>query len=141
MIMKLYFLLALILIPLANADLFPVDSPSVTIGSSEDTQVGVNIVLPEQVFNSSAADSNITDYWNTGDRGPLRNVADILHNWLNATSLLWSNAGHIMDSVLDMNNNNINMESGDITNASIITVEDRYAFNDTPTTYITNLIH
>ncbi len=58
-------------------------------------------------LNDSAHHVNASDYWITGDRGSLRNVNDILHSWLDTTSLLWSNAGHIMDTFLDMNSKNI----------------------------------
>jgi hypothetical protein len=59
------------------------------------------------IMNGTVNHSNSTDNWNTGDRGPLRNVADILHSWLDATSLLWSNAGHTIDTDLETNGNSI----------------------------------
>jgi len=78
--------------------------------------LSLNLVLAEdfgynlirgQTFNNVTAFVNQSQYWNTGDHGPLGNVADILHSWLDPTSLLWSNAGHTIDTTLDMNSNNI----------------------------------
>jgi hypothetical protein len=74
------------------------------IVSAED--FGYNLIQADD-FNNNTASVNSSNYWNTGDRGVLRNVADILHNWLDTTSLLWSNANHTMDTDLDMNANDI----------------------------------
>ena len=51
--------------------------------------------------------TNSSLYWDTGDHGALRNVEDIRHDWLDTTSLLWSNADHVIDTTLDMNSNDI----------------------------------
>jgi len=66
------------------------------------------ILTPDPTtFDNDTAWVNASSKWVTEDHGPLSRVDDILHNWLDATSLLWSNAGHIMDTVLDMNFNDI----------------------------------
>lgn len=39
---------------------------------------------------------NSTDYWDTGDHGPMRNVGNISHSWLD--DLAWSVAGHTIDT-------------------------------------------
>lgn len=87
------------------------DLDDVTIKTPVNSQVLLYNDSSKLWFNSYLNDSahhvNASDYWLTGDRGPLRNVADILHNWLDPTSLLWSNAGHIMDTFLDMAANDI----------------------------------
>ena len=62
------------------------------------SQISVN------ASNASVNHSNSTDYWLT-DQGPLDNPSDIEHNWL--SNLVWSLAGHVMDTFLDMNGYNI----------------------------------
>jgi hypothetical protein len=109
------------------------------VGESDGSSIGLDLNLNPLDINyggNYSINVNSSDKWITNE-GVLDNVVDISHNWLNPSSLLWSVAAHIMDTFLDMNGYNINMESGNITNASVITVEDRYAFNDTPTTYMT----
>jgi hypothetical protein len=87
------------------------DLDDVTIETPIDAQVLLYNDSSNSWYNSYLNDSahhvNASDYWITGDRGSLRNVADILHNWLDSTSLLWSNAGHIIDTSIEMNSKNI----------------------------------
>ena len=79
-------------------------SASIQVGLDGSlNEIGIN--FDRTPFNISEQSVNESDYWNTLDRGPLRNIADIQHSWL--SGLLWSAAGHVMDTVLDMNNNNI----------------------------------
>lgn len=102
------------------------DLDDVIITNATNTQVILYNESANLWYNSYLNDSahhvNASDYWITGDHGSLRNVADILHNWLDTTSLLWSNAGHIIDTFLDMDGNdiidvgNIGMVGGNITN-------------------------
>jgi len=69
------------------------------IGSS-DTTTGVIIEVPDVITNYSTVNVNNSQYW----RG-LATPVDILHSSLG--NLLWSVAGHVMDTNLDMNDNNI----------------------------------
>lgn len=77
----LFFLSFLILfsVPLASAITWNIDFTTVNVNSS--------------------------NYWDTGDYGPMRDILDISHSWLN--NLEWSVAGHIIDTNLDMNSYNI----------------------------------
>lgn len=60
----------------------------------------VEIIVPEGVANYSLVNVNNSQFW----RG-LATPADILHSSL--SNLLWSTAGHTMDTNLDMNDNYI----------------------------------
>lgn len=128
---KLYissFILLLALVSLTSAEEFGYNylDKADTLKNLDDVSIsnplGQQVILYNQTssrwynsfINNSAEHVNASDYWVTGDRGSLTNVGDILHNWLDTTSLLWSNAGHIMDTLLDMNGNNITT-SGSIT--------------------------
>lgn len=55
-------------------------------------------------LNDSVHSVNASNYWLT-DKGALNNPSDIQHNWL--SNLLWSVAGHVMDTFLDMSGNSI----------------------------------
>ncbi len=85
--------------------------------------VGVNIIEPGLPgFNNNTAFVNATEFWITVE-GVLDNVVDISHNWFNPTSLLWSNAGHTIDTDMEFNNNSI-------INLSSITFNDYIFFGD-----------
>ena len=80
-------------------------SANLQVGISDDSNgIGINLI-PEFDLNTTTVNSS--KFWYTDDRGPLNRVDQIEHNWLDAASLLWSNAGHIMDFILDMNNYDI----------------------------------
>jgi len=73
---------------------------------ADDTNevTGVNIQVPEETQNFSLLMVNASEWWITTE-GNLDNVADIDHNDLN--NLEWSNAGHTIDTDLDLGGNNI----------------------------------
>lgn len=60
---------------------------------------------------------NSSEYWDT-DQGTLNNTPDIFHNLI--SNLLWSQAGHTMDTDLDMNNYSIyNIKDLNVSNSTI----------------------
>lgn len=57
-------------------------------------------------LNDSAHHVNASDYWITGDRGSLRNIAEIFSSWI-TNDLFVERTGDTMTGNLDMDNNNI----------------------------------
>lgn len=117
----------MILLMLVITLLIPFGLAGLEVGMNGESgvagNIGVDLNLNPLEINQGGnytINTNSSDYWNTGDHGPLRNVGDIDHDWL--SGLLWSMSGHTMDTSLDMNGNNIEMEGGDILNASQITL-------------------
>ena len=74
------------------------------IDISTSDVVGVNII-PEVPAAGGGGDANVSQFWNTTNQGLISSTAEIEHNLL--ANLLWSVAGHIMDTILDMNWYNI----------------------------------
>lgn len=75
----------------------------------QDLQTSLDFQYEDPINYSLIPTVNSSDYahkWITSE-GILDDVSDILHSWLSSTSLLWSNAGHVMDTFLDMNSNDI----------------------------------
>lgn len=77
-------------------------------------------------YSINVNSSIFTDNWIT-DEGVLSNPSDINHNWL--SNLLWSVAGHVMDTFLDMNGNNIEMEQGNISDINILNFDESLCSN------------
>ncbi len=126
---------------LVSADLFPTPSSSVNIGS-DDTSFGVNIFVPDQIFNSSAATSNSTRFWVTNSLGTLDdanttqfdNIAGTLTidttyidaHWCALTGCTMSGDidmdGNTLDNVFDLNMTNqikIEFDNSNFENSSI----------------------
>jgi len=98
-----------------------VNALDITEDTNDNSVIGVNMEIPETPINYTLVNSNASNYWDTGDQGPLRNVGDILHNGLG--NLNWASAGHTIDTDLDMNSN-------DITEVNDITIENDAQIND-----------
>ena len=119
----LALLIMICILPIVSGDLFPTEITTVSIGGGVE-MFGVNIQLPPEIFNSSAADSNDTQFWIT-DIGPLRtvnatqfnNIAQVLNideSWVNS---LWCQlTGCTFSGDIDMGGNDIN----NVGNATVV---------------------
>jgi len=87
---------------------FLVNALDVYDNSNLNEVTGVNIKKPETPINYSLIptvnSSEYTNCWSTAE-GVVCDIVDILHSDL--SNLAWSVAGHTMDTILDMNDNNI----------------------------------
>ena len=89
---------------------------------------GVIIQQPPVTINYSTIYVNSSDFWDSLDT-----PADILHNLLD--NLNWNDAGHTMDTDLDMNSNSI-LEVGDLDVENDIGLGDRIFHDTDVTTYL-----
>lgn len=117
-----YKLFAVVILFLSTIYLSYLTSAEISIESpdgSASTNGVMNIRTPDPppVNNNTIGNVTGADFWDDLDT-----PADILHNLL--ANLEWSVAGHIMDSVLDMNSNNIE-EVENITVENKIFLEDQ----------------
>ncbi len=113
------------IIPIISADLFPTPSLDVVVGIEDDStsEIGVSIFIPEEIFNSSAATSNSTNFWITSSLGTLSDVnttqfsnqagvLNLIESWVDS---LWCRlTGCIMEGDIDMDGNDI-IDVGNIT--------------------------
>ena len=114
-----YIFIFLLIVPLINADVV-IDTNNVLSIQGISIQ-GVDIT--QRSFNFSVLNVTSAKFWDTEDRGPLRNVADIRHDWLDIISLLMGNSGHIFNVDLDMMEFNI-------TNVTNIILEDKVCLDE-----------
>ena len=118
--------IALILSPLVN-------SQEIELSNPYSFNLYPYIPAMNVTINASVNNSLYALNWLTADRGALSRVDDINHNWL--SNLAWSVAGHIIDTDLDMNNNDIvdlrNVEGVNATFEYVNVTEDLYVSNST----------
>ncbi len=114
---KLFILILICIMPLVSSDLFPTDISSVSVGFNDGTeQSGVNVIIPPEIFNSSAATSNSTNNWITLSLGTLDDASTIQFDNVAGTLTIDTDyidanwcalTGCTMEGDIDMDGNNI----------------------------------
>ena len=110
-------LVVILILPIISADLFPTPTDVVSVGLGNGVrQTGVNVFIPDEIFNSSASTSNSTRFWVTNSLGTLDDANTAQFDNLGGTltideshfDLLYCQlTGCTMAGDIDMNNNDI----------------------------------
>ena len=135
---KIVFLILICILPVISADLFPTPTQTLNVGIGGGSgQTGVNIFIPDEIFNSSASDSNSTNFWTTLTFGTLQdvnatqfnNIANVLNidpSWLESFGdgeWLALDGGNSPSAAIDWNNQNLD-------NVDNITIDNNIFFGD-----------